>query len=144
VFVSSNLTYTVPAGVHHLHVIAYGGGSGISLNNNGAVGGNTTVALPSGTITAYGHQQPNVASGGRDTQVIRNTNGATNSGATAARANYVHRGGPEVDYQGPRRSTPVEATSSVTPGGTIAITIGAGGSASANGGSGSVLITYEV
>jgi hypothetical protein len=134
-------TWTVPSGVTYAiaHIRAGGGGAGRA--SSGA-GGSSSVAFSGGTITATGGAALNH---NRDTQ-FTTVAGATNSGFgaffNASDGNgYFTTGGDAGN------GAYIVAGDDVTPGGSITVTVGAGGTAGTNGaagGSGYVWIEYQV
>lgn len=145
VFQSSG-TWTVPAGVFWAEAEVVGGGSGRARNNDGTAGTDTTVAFTGGTITgeAMGATPtPNAAA-------FQVSDAPANSGESAlvsASGNYLFANGTYSGGPGSWTRPPVSkvrAGASVTPGASITITVGAGGSATGDGGSGYAIIYYEV
>lgn len=136
-------TWTVPAGVTYAIAYMMGGGGGSGQTGSGGQGGTSSVAFPSGTVSSPGMQ----AGGSRhvNTYVHGKKAGVNNIGQGA-----VHVGDGSG---GDSNSAPAPAGvflvggGTVTPGGSVAVTVGAGGSAGISGdtgGSGYVYIEYYV
>lgn len=140
---TTNGTFTVPAGVFFVNVIVCGGGAGATANNVGAAGSASTVALGAVTITGpgmasnptqsprqpiFGNATPNTGDAGRRAAPAFTGVGGerTNNPHEDNRGNVVIAGGP------------------VTPGGSVTVTIGNGGSGTSDGGSGFAQILWEV
>ena len=139
---TSSGTWTVPAGVTYAVAHIRGGGGGITtgITATQGDGGDSSVAFSGGTITAEG--------GGGILIVGQNTYnghaaGPPNSGQGAtgtAGANAYSSGGNGAD------GAYIVAGDTVTPGASVSVTVGAGGTAGsvgAAGGSGYVWIEYQ-
>jgi len=131
-------TWTVPSGVTYAvaHIRAGGGGSGTASSGTG---GTSSVAFSGGTVSATGGTGVNAAVFGG--QVA----GAANSGHGAV---FGYRdGGGNFGWSGQSQNGAyIVAGDDVTPGGSITVTVGAGGTAGtsgAAGGSGYVWIEYQ-
>ena len=131
-------TFVVPAGVTYAIAHCRGGGGGIGPRASGNNGGDSSVAFASGTITGPGNTR----------SVFPNNN---NPGAFSVPANSgLNAIGVAVDSQGTSDNASSSqynvGGASVTPGASIAVTVGAGGAAGAGGGhaggSGYVYIEY--
>jgi hypothetical protein len=133
-------TFTPPAGVTYAVAHIRGGGGGVGHSTAAGVGGNSSVAFASGTITATGgNQQTNGDLGSSRTSSA----GVANSGdrATMSGANGANFGFSIDGTDGAL----IVAGGAVTAGVGIAVTVGAGGTAGtggAAGGSGYVWIEY--
>jgi len=136
-------TWTVPTGVTYAvaYIQAGGGGAGTAASG---VGGTSSVAFASGTVSATG--------GGNWNEGVLNQNfigyaGAANSGQGAGfGGHYSGIGGFNVVLQAGNGAL-ITAGATVTPGASITVTVGAGGTAGTNGyagGTGYVWIEYEV
>ena len=143
----SGVSYTVPAGVNYVNVILYGaGGGGGGAGNTataGGAGGSTTFA---GATTAVG------GIGGAPISRDTNVNGVAgnaNSG-NGGRGYASGDAGESTGWASSGGQGDIFASSvTTTPGGTIAYSIGAGGSAGSGGtagvgGSGRIEIEYWV
>ena len=139
---TSSGTWTVPAGVTYAvaHIRGGGGGTTSGTTATQGDGGDSSVAFAGGTVTAEG--------GGGILIVGQNTYyghaaGPPNSGQGAtgtAGANAYSSGGKGAD------GAYIVAGDTVTPAASIAVTVGAGGTAGtvgAAGGSGYVWIEYQ-
>ena len=133
-------TWTVPAGVTYAIAHMLGGGGSGGTGSTGNAGGSSSVAFAGGTVTALGGKRVYGP-------------GTINGGASA---------GPDNSGRGPTWTVTLQGTNStqgadaqwivagdsVTPGASIAVTVGAGGatgtvsSGTAAGGSGYVYIEY--
>lgn len=134
-------TWTVPAGVTYAIAHIRGGGGGCNLN--AGAGGNSSVAFAGGTITATGGAA--ATAGGVQGIATMSVAGAANGGQGA----FGVRNDNTVNYPSVQAANGayVVAGDDVTPGGSITITVGAGGTAGTNGaagGSGYVWIEYQV
>jgi hypothetical protein len=155
---TTTTTWTVPTGVTYAiaHIRGAGGGIGLRDRNNPTVpagdGGSSSVAFASGTITATGGSALNGNLQCSGVGIVANcVAGAVNSGKGAFSPNQgadATTGGLSPYYA--IDGTYLVAGAAVTPGATITVTIGAGGTAGsgastvgAAGGSGYVWITYE-
>ena len=133
-------TWTVPAGVTYAiaHMLGGGGSGGVGATGN--PGGSSSVAFAGGTVTALGGKRvygPGVINGGASAGPDNSGRGPTFtvgvSGTNSAQ-------GADAQW--------IVAGDSVTPGASIAVTVGAGGatgtvsSGTAAGGSGYVYIEY--
>lgn len=129
-------TWTVPAGVTYAVAHIRGAGGGLEHGSSLATtGGSSSVAFPSGTITANGGLGICTGfSGG----AIYTANGATNSGL-GSRATALN-GDKTTGISGTDGAL-IVAGDTVTPGASYAVTIGAPGTG-AHGGSGYVWIEY--
>lgn len=137
---TSSGTWTVPAGVTYAiaHMRAGGGGTGASSG----VGGTSSVAFASGTVSATGGNNHPKQSYSIDYRV----SGAANSGQGGWSNNDAG-----VVYYSPQKAGDgayIVAGAAVTPAASITVTVGAGGTAGTNGGgaggSGYVWIEYQV
>lgn len=131
-------TWTVPAGVTYAvaHIRGGGGSTGTGAATSG---GSSSVAFASGTITANGGNGLRCIYAETDYHAT----GATNSGQGGA--SMVSNGGLSYDYQRAQDGAYIVAGADVTPAATIAITVGAGEAARADGaagGSGYVWIEF--
>jgi hypothetical protein len=129
-------TWTVPAGVTYAIAYMMGGGGGVATQLTGGNGSDSSVAFASGTVIGPGQNRV-PGSGPAAGQVVQA--GKNGIGANAATG----------DGQGPSGSSPntyVVHGAAVTPGASISVVVGAGGSGgtapSAAGGSGHVYIEY--
>ena len=133
---TSSGTWTVPAGVEYAIAHVIGGGGGET-----GTGGTSSVAFASGTVSSLG----GVATGGSDaTSRISRVSAVANSGhasqthgdlaSAISRANGAVGGAttPRMLFYG----------SAVTPAASIDVTVGDGGTGTASGGSGLVIIEY--
>ena len=133
---ASSGTWTVPAGV--TYAVAHIRGGGGAAAGTVANGSNSSVAFASGTITANGGTSVTAYSEG-----TTGTAGADNSGQGGftfggngfQTVTVVLRGADGAE---------VVAGADVTPGASIAVTVGAGGTGTKAGGSGYVWIEYQV
>lgn len=133
-------TWTVPAGVTYAvaHIQAGGGSTGTA---SWATGGTSSVAFPSGTISATG-------GGGFRIRYIEtnyHTAGTVNSGQGGS--TYGTNGAGDESQYTALSGAYIVAGGAVTAGSSIAITVGAGaaaGTSGAAGGSGYVWIEYLV
>lgn len=138
---TSSGTWTVPTGVTYAVANIRAGGGGVGSASSGA-GGTSSVAFAGGTVSATGGALVNTsttvrgvragaANGGQGAMISRNTNDI-NDGIVVLSAGdgaFIVAGG------------------ATTPGASITVTVGAGGTAGtsgAAGGSGYVWIEYEV
>jgi len=128
--------WTVPAGVTYVIANITGAGAGSNVGATlGGAGGNSSVAFSSGTITANG------GSGGTTTNAT-----ITGSGTVQNKAGVRYGEGAWARTYGGSNSTVahmvanngayLRAGGAVTPGNTLAITVGAGGTAGTNGAAG--------
>lgn len=140
--ITSNVSWTVPAGVYAIEVVAVGGGAGRTMNNNGGAGGNTTVTESGGAVitgvgaaSALSHAHGSLGGG----------NAQANSGQ--APSAYTSTGTGTV-YHFPQNARgdaiPMSGTLAVSPGSTVAVVIGSGGTGTRTGGSGNATIRWEV
>jgi hypothetical protein len=134
-------TWTVPAGVTYAiaHIRAGGGGAGKASSG---VGGTSSVAFASGTVSATGGNVVNQNEGGS----IVTYAGAANSGDGAF---FNADDGANISTYGGKAGIGayVVAGAAVTPAASITVTVGAGGTAGTSGsagGSGYVWIEYQV
>lgn len=140
---TSNTTFTVPAGVFSVDVEACGGGAGMAANNNGVAGANTTVAGGGTTITALRAASAPMGSGTTPPRNVQLGNGTPNTGESAKYIGFginvaARTGGSSQIHD----AIPMRRTLATTPGGSLTVTVGAGGSSTGSGGSGYVLIRY--
>ena len=142
---TSTGTFTVPSGVTKVKAHIRGGGGGATCSNDGfsADGNPSSVALPSGTVTAAGGKQAAAYRAGFSGYA--GASGATNSGK-GGRAHSRDVGNGGRSYITGSDGQYVFATSTVTPGTSIAVTVGATASSGIDlpGGSGFVWIEYFV
>jgi hypothetical protein len=134
-------SFVAPAGVDYVIAHMIGGGGGIGNTTTAGAGGSSSFAFPGGTVSAPGGAKGVswVQSGG-----VNASAGQANSGRGAQR-DY---GG--IDSRYPDHSHAVDAQwivagGSVNLGGTVTVTVGAGGAAGtdgAAGGTGYVYIEY--
>lgn len=130
-------TWTVPTGVTYAIAHIRGGGGGNNYGTtNGTDGGDSSVAFAGGTVTASGGSG-HATSG--QTASLAKADAAPNSGEGGAAASSgttysAASTAPSGAY--------IVAGDDVTPAATITVTVGAGGTGSANGGSGYVWIEY--
>ena len=140
----SSGTWTVPTGVTYAiaHVLGGGGGSGYTGTAPGD-GGASSVAF-STTVTANGGLKINAD--GSSNQLNHNRAGADNSGQGATfQGARVDISWNDMGSLFAGDGALIESGSTVTPGASITVTIGAGGTAGtagAAGGSGFVFIEY--
>jgi hypothetical protein len=138
-------TWTVPSGVTYAVAHMLGGGSGVGSGATGGPGGASSVAFATGTVSAAGAQRC-VAT----LNMISPQAGPANSGLSAT---YGTGTGGDANFStsGGNSGARIVAGSTVTPGGTISVTVGAGGTAGSAGevgpagvagGSGYVYIEY--
>jgi hypothetical protein len=130
-------TWTVPAGVTYAIAHIMGGGGGVGKGTSAGNGSASSVDFASGIVTANGMSKTG-------------SNGITNAFAGAANigqgaSSYFRvAGGESGNVPGPP-GVFVTAAAAVTPAESIAVVVGAGGSAGTNGaagGSGYVYIEY--
>lgn len=148
---TSDTSWTVPPGVFFIQVEAVGGGAGRARNSDGAAGSNTTVVVSGKTIVGPGCA---VAPIGPD-RINRMLFGSW-TGKGTGRSGFVtfmadesssdHGWWGEAAGQvGSGKTLPGYIDGApTTPGASVSVTIGSGGSSSGNGDSGYVVITYEV
>lgn len=147
-------TWVVPAGVFFARANMKGGGPGATTSTStGIPGSASSIAWPTGTIVAPGGQ------GGATGASVVGINGPANTGDgpawrtaegygwgsadRASGAGYRHGNG-SVTGTGRWEGHEVKCGSTVTPGSSITVTVGAGGDGTVDGGSGYVDIEYEV
>lgn len=141
---TSSGTWTVPSGVTYAIAHIRGGGGGAGRSSTGGQGGTSSVAFAGGTVTAVGGN-PGIQS--RQNAYVYNEvsrSGNTNSGAGAHYASGSD--GPYTNQEPGFDGVYIVAGDDVTPGASITVTVGAGGTAGtggANGGSGYVWIEYQ-
>jgi hypothetical protein len=135
-------TWAVPAGVYWANAYGTGGGGGVSgtLSTVGVAGSDSTVAFTGGTVTLPG--RPGVTSPGSSYQASGRP-GVDGTGTSATANGGTNRAGYTLT-RGTIELVFFEGGATVTPGASIAVTVGAGGVSTANGGSGFVIIEYEV
>jgi hypothetical protein len=121
-------TWTVPAGVTYAvaHIRAGGGGAG----STATAGGTSSVAFSGGTVSATGGNPADYII------LTQGTAGQANSGQGAF--GFNSGGDPGQASNGAY----IVAGDDVTPGGSITVTVGAGGTGTRAGGSGFVWIEY--
>jgi hypothetical protein len=135
-------TWTVPTGVTYAIAHVRAGGGGCS-ETSAPAGGNSSVALPDGTVTA---DAGNGMSLGRTFGGAPATTGrhGANRGGQGAALNHYNANTADQQAFGTGGDGGYEVRgSSVTPGASISVTVGAGGSGTYNGGSGYVWIEYQ-
>jgi len=144
-FTATNASYVVPAGVTYMIAHIRGGGGGIGRSAVGGAGGTSSVAFAGGTVSATGG--PGVAVGMGVPDAVFAYTPQANSGL----GGYM-----SLDEQGTGSGNTgqafegayIVAGGAVTAGATLAVTVGAGGTAGANSGvagaSGYVWIEYQV
>lgn len=139
---NSSGTWVVPAGVFWANAYGCGGGGGAAASTAtvGVQGADSTVAFNGGTVTLPG--RPGVASAGSSYQAS-NADGVNGTGTSGTINGGTNRTGYALTY-GPIDEVFFEGGASVIPGSSITVTVGAGASAYASGGSGFVIIEYEV
>jgi hypothetical protein len=142
----SNTSWTVPSGVFYVEATVCGGGGGSTNNNNGVVGNASTAAHSSATITGGGAAGlPEFYTTGIDFGTSRQSPAQANTGYTANFFTYNVRGSSGTGEMLQMHALPITGGLFVSPGDTVTITIGAGGSGGhSTGGSGYVDIEYEV
>ena len=148
-FLGSSTTWEVPSGVDYCTARICGGGGGGSANTPATAGANSTVSCGDGTFSGVGGD-PVTAMHMGEYGTCRN--GRANSGQSAFFAG-AHEG---FSYMGVIPAAVNEFGINLTPGETVTITVGAGGSTGylypydppgpgwANGGSGFVNIEYYI
>lgn len=135
---TSTGSWTVPAGVTYVVVYLGGGGGGVSTSGAGGTGQASSFAFSSGTVSASGGNGDSDGQNLGDQTYARSYSGVANTCHGALITSNVSSGaargadGAELVYGGV-----------VTPGQTIAVTVGAGGSGTYSGGSGYVRIEYD-
>ena len=127
-------TWTVPAGV--TYAVAHIRGGGGAAAGTVANGGNSSVAFASGTVTANGGTSVTAYSEG-----TTGTAGSDNSGQGGFTYGGNGFGTVTVVLRG-ADGAEVVAGSAVTPGDSVTVTVGAGGTGTRAGGSGYVWIEY--
>jgi hypothetical protein len=141
-------TWTVPTGVTYAIAHCIGGGGGAGRGSSGD-GGNSTVAFTS-TVTAVGGKGGNIASSfsnriGTFAGNDNSGNGAFYSGTANTEASNFSTGDWIADSVNAGNGAYICEGSTVTPAGSITVTVGAGGTAGTSGsagGSGYVYIEY--
>lgn len=140
---TSNGTFTVPSGVTKVKAHIRGGGGGATNSNDGfsADGNSSSVAFSGGTVTAAGGKQ--AASFRAGFSGYAGAAGAANSGK-GGRGHSRDVGNGGRSYITGSDGQLVVATSAVTPGASISITVAATASSGIDlpGGSGFVYIEY--
>ena len=137
-------TWTVPTGVTYAIAHCIGGGGGVGRGSSGN-GGNSTVAFTS-TVTAVGGTGQDVS--GDFNEQLTSRAGADNSGDGATFGGKIANnnvGGATLGSIYGGKGAYICEGSTVTPAGSITVTVGAGGVAGtsgAAGGSGYVYIEY--
>lgn len=137
----SSGSWTVPSGVYYVDVYGSGGGAGNATSGLGVAGSSTTVALTGGTVTLPG--RPAMRSTGDNYGGVV-TPGKNGTGSSATFLSSQRRSGGHVYLETDADEQIHRGGGAVTPGTVVTITIGAGGSSGANGGSGYAVIEYEV
>lgn len=135
---TSTTSWTVPTGV--TYVVAYigGGGGSVSSGGAGSTGSASSVAFTAGTQTANGGNGDSDGQSLGDQTYARSYSGVANTCQGALITSNVSSGaaraadGAELVFGG-----------EVTPGQSLAITVGAGASGTYNGGSGYVRLEYD-
>ena len=138
-FFTSSGTFTVPAGVTRVRVKAVGGGGGSAGGSITTAGGNSSA----GSVIAYGGGAGNSVDGGT---------GGGYLGLTAAQG-YFNFGGYGIGgvngcFGNGGNGGAVVGVTTTTPGGTLSVTVGAGGISGGiynpgpNGTQGYVLLEY--
>jgi len=140
---TGNGTWTVPTGVTYAIAHMMGGGGGIGSTTTGGDGSASSVAFASGTVTG-----PGLAKSVGTTGMVSLSAGAANTGQSAV-GRSGEAGGVDVRgwSGGGATNTFFVAGAAVTPGASISVVVGAGGTAGtsgAAGGSGYVYIEYEI
>lgn len=134
---TSSGTWTVPAGVTYAIVQVMGGGGGESGS-----GGTSSVAFSGGTVSALGGTATGVD--GSITSRISRINGVANSGHSSYtngdRNSAAARANGSLGNAATARMLTYGGT--VTPAESITVTVGSGGTGTATGGSGLVIIEY--
>jgi hypothetical protein len=142
-------SYTVPAGVTYIiaNIIGGGGGTGHGATAAGA-GGSSSVAFAAGTITASGgaaHSTTNNTYS--DSATTTPTPSAWGEGAFLSRTGTFNDGCRNILlYRNSHasRGVDIRAGGVVTPGETLTVTVGAGGTAGTNGTAGKQgIVTLE-
>ena len=146
-------TFTPPAGVFYAVAYIRAGGGGLGSGTNAGIGGTSSVAFASGTISATGGNpiNANFSGGGGPAEKMK-VAGVANSGLGAKSVvSPTNYGDGERFFTSAGDGAYVVAGGAVTPGTGIAVTVGAGGTAGtyssltgAAGGSGYVWIEYQV
>ncbi len=120
--------YTVPAGVTYMIATITGGGGGVAMGASaGGNGGDSSVAFAGGTVTAAGGVQ------------FSTTSSLTNKSATGARwgaGAAVNVTGMSGAQFAAANGATIRAGGATTPGATVVVTVGAGGTAGTNGAAG--------
>lgn len=132
---TSNGSWTVPSGVTYAIAHVLGGGGGIGNGTSAGNGGLSRVAFASGNVDSNGGTK-----GVYELTVTKAQAGQANSGrgATASTAN-------SQGINNPNSATYIVGGGTTTPGASVSVTVGNGGSAGtsgAAGGSGYVYIEY--
>jgi hypothetical protein len=128
--------WTVPAGVTYAIAHMLGGGGGSGQSSSGGNGGDSTVAFAGGTATGLGARkiatQTDMSAGVTEAA-------AANSGRSATYAqNFTNSRSSLMASD----AVMTVAGASVTPAATIAVVVGAGGSAGTNGAAGASGYVY--
>lgn len=134
-------TWTVPTGVTYAvaHIRAGGGGAGEA---SAGAGGTSSVAFAGGTVSATGGGG---FSSGFNLSAVA-VAGPANSGSGASYQASLSGGFYTSSTRGAQNGTEIVAGDAVTPGASITVTVGAGGTAGtsgAAGGTGYVYIEYQ-
>jgi len=166
VFTSTG-TFTIPAGVTKVKVTVIGGGGG-SASTAGAGGGTSSFGAycsatggargvngtggtggtgAGGTLNILGSYATSASAGGSDSFSTDISGGSSIFGnasyGAGAMGSWVNAGGSGVIAGGGAGGTAIEVISGLTPGGTVAVTVGAAGTgSSANGYAGVVIVEY--
>ena len=138
---TGNGTWNVPEGVTYAVARMIGGGAGVGTSSGGGNGAASSVAFPTGTVTANGG---NRVISSADTFTYGGRAGIVNTGGGAAFGYTSDNMNTENNRAGDSQYT--VAGSTVTPGQNVSVVVGAGGAAGANGaagGSGYVSIEFE-
>lgn len=144
---TANGTWTVPDGVFYAEAEVCGGGGGMGDNADGVSGSDSSVAFAGGTVTGRGGGG---IPGRYSTTGSTGGNGQANSGLGAAFMSHVlsNRGSASNANLGSnsnRSAVPTVAGAQVSPADSVTVTVGAGGNGTgADGGSGYVIIRWEV
>ena len=135
-------TWTVPTDVTYAVAHMRGGGGGCSTT--GATNAtSSSVAFASGTVSAQGGSAMNI---GRTFGGAPSSTGRTpkaNSGIGANVNHWNNNAGDQQAYAEAEDGSYTVAGAAVTPGASITVTVGAGGTGTRNGGSGYVWIEYQ-
>lgn len=144
VFKSSG-TWTVPVGVTHAVATILGGGGGVCDGEGAAgTGGTSSVAFSSGTQSSVGGGGWTFGRAGYTASV---TVAGTDNSGQGAQSGAQNKGYGQLSHIFGGRGSMKVVSADVTAGASITVTVGAGGNGGPNGaagGSGIVLIEYEV